>query len=33
MQSFKVTYEIGSDAEAESHSNIINAVDADMAVT
>jgi hypothetical protein len=33
MQGFKITYQIGSDDEIESHTNIINAADADMAVT
>ena len=33
MNSFKITYEIRSGNEIESHSKIINAHDADMAVT
>lgn len=33
MQGFKITYQIGADDEIETHTNIINAADADMAVT
>ena len=33
MQRFKITYQTGADDEIESHSNIVNAADADMAVT
>lgn len=33
MQRFKITYQTGADDEIETHSNIVSAADADMAVT
>lgn len=33
MTRFNITYQIVADGETESHSNIVSAADADMAVT